>query len=506
MLRLTPAQQRAAEGLLGAIPTGSAFALSANAGMGSTTVLRHVHATLGGAFVGLRQFLKELMDRQPLALEEALLDLIDQAMRDHELVIVDDLQLIASVTQSCDYQRTGLIDAVLTAVLDDAVSRGRKLLFGLRKDEEPAPIARRACLREINTFTPLDYEGVLRAHLGSEIAGRLDCAQIHRFAPLLTAWQLRNACADLAHEHELGTGRFMDYLSEHNIVSNVEIEEVQAVDWKDLKGMDDVVAALEAKIALPFGNSRLAAELRLKPRRGVLLAGPPGTGKTTIGRALAHRLKGKFFLIDGTVVANTNDFYRDVRRVFAAAVRNAPSVIFIDDTDLIFEGNRDSGFYRYLATMLDGLESASAERVCVMMTAMDAGSLPPALLRSGRVELWLETRLPDVEARAAIVGEKLASLPSPIGSADVSLLASASHGLTGADLKAIVEDSKLSFAHDVASGRTPRPVDDYFLEAIETVRTNRRNYSRRKPAPFSEAARIGFLAGEALSERRGAGA
>src|SRR5581483_7359034 len=98
--------------------------------------------------------------------------------------------------------------------------------------------------------------------------------------------------------------------------------------------------------------------------------------------ALAHRLKGKFFLIDGTVVANTSDFYCSVRRIFAAAARNAPSVIFIDDTDLIFEGNGDPEFYRYLATMLDGLESASAERVCVMMTATDPGSLPPALLRS----------------------------------------------------------------------------------------------------------------------------
>jgi len=493
MFQLSPAQQRAAEGLLGAIPTGCAFALSANDGMGSTTVLRHVHATVGGAFVGLRHFLKELMDRQPMALEEALLDLMDQTVRDHEMVIVDDLHMINSVTQSCDYPRGGLINAVLTAVLDDAVGRARKIVFGVRKDDEPLPIARRACLLEIKDFTPLDYESILRAHLGKEVADRFDCEQIHRFAPMLTAWQLRNACAALEHVAELGTDSFIDYLSERNIVSNVEIAEVQAVDWKDLKGMDDVVAALEAKIALPFENSKLAGELRLKPRRGVLLAGPPGTGKTTIGRALAHRLKGKFFLIDGTIVARTDEFYRAVRNVFAAATRNAPAVIFIDDTDLIFEGNGDNGFYRYLATMLDGLESASAERVCVMMTAMDAGSLPPALLRSGRVELWLETRLPDAEARAAIVGERLASLPPPIGTADVSLLAKASHGLTGADLKAVVEDGKLSFAQDIATGRIPRAGEDYFLEAIEVVRTNRRNYSRRKPAAFSEAAKIGFL-------------
>ena len=97
------------------------------------------------------------------------------------------------------------------------------------------------------------------------------------------------------------------------------------------------------------------------------------------------------------------------------------------------------------------------------------------------------------DARAAIVAERLAGLLAPIRAADVSLLAEASHGLTGADLKAIIEDGKLSFAHDISGGRTPLPVEDYFLEAIATVRINRRNYSRRKPTAFSEEAKIGFL-------------
>jgi SpoVK/Ycf46/Vps4 family AAA+-type ATPase len=143
-----------------------------------------------------------------------------------------------------------------------------------------------------------------------------------------------------------------------------------------------VIRALEAKIALPFENDRLATALSLKPMRGVLLAGPPGSGKTTIGRALAHRLKSKFFLIDGTVVAGSDVFYRKVSRCSRNAKRNAPSVVFIDDADVIFEGKDEQGFYRYLLTMLDGLESASAERVCVMMTAMDVSSLPAAMVRS----------------------------------------------------------------------------------------------------------------------------
>ena len=142
--------------------------------------------------------------------------------------------------------------------------------------------------------------------------------------------------------------------------------------------------------------------------------------------------------------------------------------------------------------MLDGLESASAERVCVMMTAMDVGSLPPALLRSGRIELWLETRLPDEAARAAILLEKLSGLPRPLACADIALLAAASRNLTGADLKTVIEDGKLSFAFDLANALPAKPVEEYFLQAIAEVRNHRRKYTRGKLPKPDDDARFGF--------------
>src|SRR5262249_50416111 len=156
--------------------------------------------------------------------------------------------------------------------------------------------------------------------------------------------------------------------------------------------------------------------------------------------------------------------------VFEAASRNAPSIIFIDDADVIFGGDRESGLYRYLLTKLDGLESASSSRVCVMMTAMEPADLPAASLRSGRVELWLETPRPDVSARAEIFRNHLAAMPLPLCNVDVARLASASGGMTGADLKAIIEDGKLLFVRDQTSGNPGRPVEKYFLEAIATIR------------------------------------
>ncbi len=481
-LTLTPAQQAAADHLIAALAAGSVLILRGDAGAGKTTIMNTLRVETGGALLDMRSFVDMLMLRRPDAIEQSFVEMIEEAMADHAVVLVDDVHLITAITGHYNYTRAGLLDTVLEGIAATACTQSRKLILATNKEDAPWAVRSRAWCFDIGAFTPADYEAIASAYRSIP----LDYAKIHRFAPKLNAHQIKSACLWPGHGRHSTTEAFIEYLSSIDITSNVDRAEVQPVTWKDLKGLDDVIEALEAKVVLPFEDNVLSAELELKPKRGVLLAGPPGTGKTTIGRALAHRLKGKFFLIDGTVVADASDFFCSVSAIFERAKRNAPSVIFIDDTDLIFE-NKSTGFYRYLLTMLDGLESASAERVCVMMTAMEVSSIPAAMLRSGRVELWLETRLPDLEARTAILRERLARF-----SADAALLAAASRGLTGADLKAVVEDGKLLFAHDKARGRNLRAIEDYFLDAIVTVRANRRSYGRRKAIRLGEPAPFGF--------------
>jgi AAA+ superfamily predicted ATPase len=488
-VHLTPAQDRAENQIMESLGSGDVVLLRADAGKGRSTVLKHVHAATGGAFVGARHFIDALMVRRPDAIEQAFVEMLEDVLAGHQTVIVDDLHRITWITGNYHYTRHMVLDAALEAIL--ANTKGRKIVFGVDDSHVPQPVWNRAAMVKLTELKPEDYRALARGPLARNTVAALDFSQIHRAAPSLNAYQFSRACMRLAGDASLTTEGFIADLNRHDLTSNVELQEVRAVDWKDLKGMDDVIAALEAKIALPFENPALAAELQLKAKRGVLLAGPPGTGKTTIGRALAHRLKGKFFLIDGTVIAGSGDFHETVSEIFEAAKKNAPAVIFIDDCDVIFEDN-SKGFYRYLLTMLDGLESASAERVCVMITAMEVGSLPPALLRSGRIELWLETRLPDVAARAAIFREKLGRLPAPIALADIDLLAEASQSLTGADLGAVVEDGKLAFAQDRLRGQQTRPVEAYFLEAIESVREHRRRYRRSKPAALGDGVKFGF--------------
>ena len=483
-VHLCPAQSQALQTLLQSLRVWNVAVLSATPGMGRTTVLRAAHERVGGAFLTLAAFCDLMSGRHPLAIEETFFRWVLEALEKHPAVFLDDLHVITDVVYSngcSNYPRAGLLDGPLLALTSYAQEAGKTLVLA-HDSVAPGPVHQRCFYAGVEDFTPDDYRSLCATFWGQ--AGHavgeewVDYPKVFRFAPRLNAHQLKGACAFVTPSDRADTERLIDYLRSQRMASNVDLGEVQAVDLRDLKGVDDVIAALEANIIVPLENDALVAELDLKPKRGVLLAGPPGTGKTTVGRALAHRLKGKFFLIDGTFISGTGQFYGMVHRVFEAAKHNAPAVIFIDDSDVIFENRDEAGLYRYLLTMLDGLESNSAARVCVMMTAMNVGALPPALIRSGRVELWLETRLPDAAGREAILRDGAAKLPGPVRQElDVSALAAATDGMTGADLKRLLEDGKILYAYDRSRGRPTRPATGYFLDAVRTVRENKRRYA-----------------------------
>lgn len=477
MIQLCPRQQQTFDQLKRVLHNHRVIEVIGATGSGKTTLLQYIHHHLGGELIEMYNFIDYTRQHHPLALEEAFEQMVMRALHQHDIVIIDDLQALLGACSGA-YPRSGLIILPLRKLCAYATKAQKTLIVSSEVDcTRFAYVYPPTMSLAIQEFQAMDYGFFCHRFLDAVSASQLDYDKIYRFASNLNAYQLRRLCLELPDAAKADTEQFIDYLRSQQLTSNVDLGEVQAVDLSALKGIDDILQKLEANLIIPLEHDDLAHELDLKPKRGVLLAGPPGTGKTTIGRALAHRLKSKFFLIDGTFISGTGEFYAAIHEVIEAAKENAPAIVFIDDTDVIFEDGGDSGLYRYLLTLLDGLESETAGRVCVMMTAMNVSSLPPALVRSGRIELWLEMRLPNEFARTEILQSHLNQMSLALRDADIPQLVAATESFTGADLKRLIEEGKTLYAYDLVQGNALKSATEYFLEGAKIVVKNKQRYA-----------------------------
>ena len=156
----------------------------------------------------------------------------------------------------------------------------------------------------------------------------------------------------------------------------------------DLIGVGDIIEAIKVSVIIPM---RLGIP-SIPIKKGLLLCGPPGTGKTTIGRWLAHEIKGRFYLIGGEAGVSGSSLIDAFEITVRRARENSPAVIFIDDCDDLFN---HGDTYRAFLTILDGIETNKRNDVCVILTCMNLSNIPSSLLRGGRLEMTLITRLPD---------------------------------------------------------------------------------------------------------------
>lgn len=155
----------------------------------------------------------------------------------------------------------------------------------------------------------------------------------------------------------------------------------------DLIGMEDIVEEIRTSILSPIQINHASVPIK----KGLVLCGPPGSGKTSIGRWLAHQIKGKLYLIGGEAGVSGSSFIEILSSTLNQARQNAPAVVFIDDVDTIFD-NTDS--YRAFLTLLDGIDNKKRANVCIIATCMNASRIPASLIRGGRLEMCLFTTLP----------------------------------------------------------------------------------------------------------------
>ena len=191
----------------------------------------------------------------------------------------------------------------------------------------------------------------------------------------------------------------------------MELDAKPTEKYSDMGGVDKQIQELEEAIVFPIEKKHLFEAIGIKPPKGVLMFGPPGTGKTMLARAVAARAKATFLKLAGSqlVQAYIGDGAKMVRDAFALAREKAPTIIFIDEIDAVGlkRGGDAHGGKEVQRTMLELLNQldgfSSTDDVKVIAATNRADVLDPALLRSGRLDRKIEFPMPNEEGRAKIL-------------------------------------------------------------------------------------------------------
>ena len=220
------------------------------------------------------------------------------------------------------------------------------------------------------------------------------------------------------------------------------------VNYDDVGGMGETIRQLREMVELPLRYPELFTRLGVDPPKGVLLHGPPGTGKTRLAQAVANESDAEFFTINGPEIMGSGygESEKRLREVFEQAARAAPSIIFIDEIDSIapkrtqVPGEAEKRLVAQLLTLMDGLESRANLVVIAATNRPDA--IDEALRRPGRFDREIVIGVPDENGRREILAIHTRGMPLGEG-VDLKELARTTHGFVGADIAALAREAAI---------------------------------------------------------------
>ncbi len=220
------------------------------------------------------------------------------------------------------------------------------------------------------------------------------------------------------------------------------------VNYDDVGGMGDTIQQLREMVELPLRYPELFTRLGVDPPKGVLLHGPPGTGKTRLAQAVANESDAEFFTINGPEIMGSGygESEKRLREVFEEATRAAPAIVFIDEIDSIapkrqnVPGEAEKRLVAQLLTLMDGLEARANLVVIAATNRPDA--IDEALRRPGRFDREIIIGVPDQRGRREILAIHTRGMPLE-DEVDLNELSRVTHGFVGADIAALAREAAI---------------------------------------------------------------
>ena len=231
----------------------------------------------------------------------------------------------------------------------------------------------------------------------------------------------------------------------------IEVPErpVPSVVYEDIGGIKPAVTKVREMIELPLKHPELFDRLGIDPPKGVLLHGPPGTGKTMLAKAVANESDAYFISVNGPEIMSKyyGESEKALRDLFEEAEKNKPAIVFLDELDSIapkrgeVTGEVERRVVAQLLSLMDGLKER--KNVIVIGSTNRPEALDMALRRPGRFDREIELGVPDYEGRNEIFQIHTRGMPL---ADDVNLddLAEKTYGFVGADIAAVAREAAMN--------------------------------------------------------------